>query len=711
MKTISKMIITGCLLLLSFGMQAKTNVFIQNNTIRILYFKTESNLGKQHWTQHVMAVRPGERKKLLSFARWSPIKNGKHYHFNTKVTSVFGGGKKPITIRQQLQGTPLHSHMWQSIDGHDWEDNDGAVHNKAWVIGTDKTKFFHEVKVNIKYWSFGTGGDSDIEYAFQEEYPLPIGNYYEGEAYKNHLDVLSYNIYMRPTGSIFINGQSIRAKKIPVKVRGYDVVCFQEAFDDDIRKEMTRLMRENGYPHKSRILGRDGKDWPHHQDGGVIFYSKHPIISEGQKNFNDVCSGDDCISDKGVLYVAINKEGKIYHLFGTHMNNGNLPIQKQQLSIIKNFIDSKNISKKEPVIICGDFNLNRYTPDHRKPMINTLNARDLGEPIDFKYSLSYATNKFHGGGTGGKLVDHVLVSNNHELLKSGFQQVRMLRSNMEWKEHGLETASWELSDHYAVYASLDFSDHKVDLSNNDNKWYTGIWLKDNRNKYKVSKNKNWDAFIKDWKSYSKNGYRLRDVEIQNGGTFDGVFEQGKGGYSFYSVGSWKAFAKEWEKQSKKGLRLIDFETFKSGKKTNFVGVYQASNRGYSLYRISSWKDFLKQCNTSHKQGLRLIDFHTDVENGVRFYTGVWLSGKYGNYIKRHTSWDAFTKEWKRMASKNYRLVDFETFKQGKKNYYIGVYKSGKQGYYLWRQNGWVRFNQKIKELNQKGYRLIDVEQG
>lgn len=374
-----------------------------------------------------------------------------------KTSAVIKQFPQNFALRLKLRGSTVGSHMWQSV-----KDQVGTQHN--WH--DDRKKWNTDMRIkkqhwNVKYWAYFTGGDDDVEYVFQEKYPLPVGNLQKLplDWRRSHLNVLSYNIYMRPL-SLFKNGQMIRAKKIPDKIPGYDVIVFQEAFDDDVRSELLNRLKK-GYPHQSRVLGSDrGIE----QDGGVIIVSKWPIMNGRgkQRLFGDVCSGDDCLADKGVLYVKINKEIKkgeknYFHIFGTHLNNGNWGVQKKQLKIIRNFIDTQKIPESEGVLIAGDMNIRKSNTNEYNAMLNILGAGYFSGNQLKGHPFSHDGTLNDLGEGSQSYLDYVLHSTRHQgITKASFAEVRLLRSYDEWKEFLHESAMWDLSDHFPVYANYHF---------------------------------------------------------------------------------------------------------------------------------------------------------------------------------------------------------------------------------------------------------------
>ncbi len=463
---------------------ATSRVFVQNNTSMDLVFNTTSTLGGAYWKNKARVVKAWHRGEIFETNRDEGVKDGKTYYFTSEVTvkdptkkgQVVKQYQQNFALRLKLRGSTVNSHMWQSVRDqvdrqHTWHDD-----RKKWNAGMRVKKR----RWNVKYWAFYAVTEDNVEYVFQEEYPLPEGNLtnmpYDWK--RNHLNVLSYNIYMRPTPhgptplapggtagiGTFFNGQSIRAGMIPGKISGYDVIVFQEAFDDDVRAKLLKPLKKE-YPYHSRILGSDrGVE----QDGGVIIISKWPIVNGGgtQKLFGDVCDGWDCWADKGVLYVKINKaikkgEKNYFHIFGTHMNDGEWKdVQTKQLRMIKSFIDAQKIPSSEPVIIAGDFNVDKYGSNFPTllKMLNAgymLSGPNLNPYRGHRYTHDGPLNDLGSGSQS--YYDYVLYSKAHSgLTPASFAEVRVLRANDEWKEFPHESAMWDLSDHFAVYANLHF---------------------------------------------------------------------------------------------------------------------------------------------------------------------------------------------------------------------------------------------------------------
>jgi hypothetical protein len=243
------------------------------------------DLGQRH-----AGIRPGERAEVVWFNRDSGIKDGKSFVFTTTLSCKDLPAK--IQLIQSLRGKPIGSHMWQSLavspcsgNNNQWQRDKSYDDRDTHVMTTD----FASGRITFRYRAFFTGGDDDIEYILQREYEVPSTD-------PSALSLLAYNIYMRPT-SLFKNGQAERAGLLPPKLRGYDVIVFSEAFDDDCRADLVGGLRP-WYPYDTGVLGSDRFA---EQDGGVIIVSHWPIEEVDERLFGDVTSGDDAWADKGAL--------------------------------------------------------------------------------------------------------------------------------------------------------------------------------------------------------------------------------------------------------------------------------------------------------------------------------------------------------------------------------------------------------------------------
>lgn len=181
------------------------------------------------------------------------------------------------------------------------------------------------------------------------------------------LNVVTYNIYCRQK-LLFSDAQKTRCKLIPKALYDFnnniDVILVQEIFEESAERKLDKEMKKYGFIHKSRKVGACtflkckcfcGRI----EDGGIKTYSKHPIVDQDEHVYENY-EGDG-IAQKGCLWTKIEKEGKFYNLFNTHLEAGASEIDTDtrlaQCQEIADFIKDLNIDENEPVILGGDMNI------------------------------------------------------------------------------------------------------------------------------------------------------------------------------------------------------------------------------------------------------------------------------------------------------------------------------------------------------------------
>ncbi len=105
------------------------------------------------------------------------------------------------------------------------------------------------------------------------------------------IKILCWNIFMLP---LVNKGQWGRVNHIErhLKENHYDVLVLQEVFRERIKKRLIKSLTEE-YPY---FAGPPGKDFGIlGQDGGVMIFSKYPIVYSETIKFNEGCKGADCL--------------------------------------------------------------------------------------------------------------------------------------------------------------------------------------------------------------------------------------------------------------------------------------------------------------------------------------------------------------------------------------------------------------------------------
>ncbi len=183
-----------------------------------------------------------------------------------------------------------------------------------------------------------------------------------------------------------------------------DVVVMAEVFDDLVKPILSSRLSAMGYRHWTSSRS---SPLVFLQPSGMWIQSKWPIEDTGFVQFSE-STGSDSLSLKGVLYARINKMGRRYHVFGTHLQSGfnNMPTRVAQLNQMANFVASKTTpGSDEPVILAGDFNIDMEgQPVDYGLMLAILNAnftsppRPVGVPsnpasVAYRYTVNPAVNQ------------------------------------------------------------------------------------------------------------------------------------------------------------------------------------------------------------------------------------------------------------------------------------------------------------------------------
>lgn len=180
------------------------------------------------------------------------------------------------------------------------------------------------------------------------------------------LKVLSYNVFMRDQipnevpfvkNIIFKNEERARLIARLIAQSDYDVVVLQEAFDDEARNEIIKILSTEGkFYHRTWVVGYSDEFDLHtvggvvsstlgvvfsagvgiftggpklpKSDGGIFIMSRWPISLQGQIIYRDsIKVFEDARAKKGVTWALIQKEGTFFNVFGTHTQAGSASTQ------------------------------------------------------------------------------------------------------------------------------------------------------------------------------------------------------------------------------------------------------------------------------------------------------------------------------------------------------------------------------------------------
>lgn len=453
---VKKFVLLAAATLLSTAAWAETYVYLTNNTDKTLTLninQTGSSLSKgTHWRQHASSVGPYETVRYMDMNRDSGIKWGKSYQFDTTVTAPDGS---TAILQQHLKGTWNFSELKQALTQTPWY-SDRNIHSATQTFNGPNTKIAFRAQ-------YARVSGDDIYYVIQPEHQEPQ------RAWSNNFKVLAYNVWALLPG-VVSKDVSERLTLLQSKLNGYDAIVFSELFDNSRRETFLNAIKGE-YPYQTSVVDRSGAI----EDGGVLIVSRWPIETSSHTTFSE-CDAEDCLSAKGVKYARINKAGNKYHIFGTHTqawtSAENQATRAAQFQTIRNFMNSKNISANEPVIIAGDLNVDsiNYQQEYYN-MLSILGAAEAPRNgVGYPHSYNGNINAWTDGSPEN--LDYVLYSVNHLQPVSSASQVIIPRS-----VHADVFTKYDLSDHFAVAGDLTYSTPAVDpnAGNIGDQSVTGNW--------------------------------------------------------------------------------------------------------------------------------------------------------------------------------------------------------------------------------------------
>ena len=415
-------------------LKAQTSVLLRNNTWHDLVIEI-NQVGP-------FAMNPGDFSLLQTIQKaWEPdteimitdrdaaaVPAGDTAEFEIKLIAA----GDILRLRLRLIGDGTATTLDYSFSGggisHAWF-NDGNFHEAAITFGGKS--------VVVKYKPENNDASQSRDLLFVvHDYPI-----YEIDSAdfmnRNVLNVMAYNIQMLPFGVVSEPLPNERGDLLPAQISPYqDVVIVEEAFDDGPRNDHLKpAMQAAGFPYKTGILN-NYFPW----NGGVMIFSRWPIETTDEYDFA-LCgpNAQDCLANKGIMYARINKMGKKYHVFGTHLDAGSdqpdIDAKTLQFREIREFIKVQNIPEDEAVIYGGDFNVNINNGNNLYyGMLDSLDPV-LPDPIGFNNSTL--------GGSFGNIIDHAWGSKKHLIPLLATNEIITMRS--------IDPILWEQSE---------FSDHR-----------------------------------------------------------------------------------------------------------------------------------------------------------------------------------------------------------------------------------------------------------
>ncbi|MFY9311531.1 MAG: sphingomyelin phosphodiesterase [Bacteroidia bacterium] len=263
------------------------------------------------------------------------------------------------------------------------------------------------------------------------------------------LNILTWNLYMRPRIG-FHDGQVKRAPEIAKQLidKDYDVIVFQEAFDNKARRILWKHLKEK-YPYQS---GSPKHKYFFKVSTGVFIVSKHPLKVIDDIYFSD-CGGSDCFAVKGAVLVSLVKNNHKIQIVGTHLQAANgkkktgTEIRKIQYDEIVNKLLKPYAEPGVPQFFAGDLNTKKHNKEAYEQLLKDMEMEDGDITGENQYSSGGSQNDFRDADDKASVIDYVLCKKNGADVKFIQRSVKIFRSDWS-KEHK------DLSDHYAVLANI-----------------------------------------------------------------------------------------------------------------------------------------------------------------------------------------------------------------------------------------------------------------
>lgn len=266
-------------------------------------------------------------------------------------------------------------------------------------------------------------------------------------AQPQRVNILSWNIYMLP--GFLGTGKLQRSETLGALLAEsrYDVIVFQEAFYAPARKRIREQLR-SAYAFEAGPA--NAKTFSLRTNSGLWIFSKFPIVRQQEITFQ-TRYGIDALSRKGALLVELDVHGQRMQVIATHLQNaGDAKLRQQQCEELFRRLLQPAQRYGVPQVICGDFNIDRYTAEASYRLMLEILRAENSELAANSFSYDRLANDLGvEPGVKQELLDFILTRQNN----SGFQRLR----------HGVKVfrQRWhknhqDLSDHYALETEIEF---------------------------------------------------------------------------------------------------------------------------------------------------------------------------------------------------------------------------------------------------------------
>ena len=261
------------------------------------------------------------------------------------------------------------------------------------------------------------------------------------------LKLLSWNIYMLPP-LIKFTGKRKRASAIGDTLANadYDVLVLQEAFHHGARRRIAKRLNDV-YPYQIGPVFR--KPLSLKTSSGIWILSKYPMTSVANVKYKQKWGFDNKMARKGAAMVRVVKNGQPFEIIGTHLNSGGpLDVRASQVRQIREELIDPHHEQGIPLIIAGDFNIERTDESGLDSMMCILDVCDYTLHGRFQYTFDETMNDLCVN-SGKGYIDYVYLRNGN------LKQIRMFR-RIPLLEFPWSSRNRSLADHNPIELLLHY---------------------------------------------------------------------------------------------------------------------------------------------------------------------------------------------------------------------------------------------------------------
>lgn len=280
---------------------------------------------------------------------------------------------------------------------------------------------------------------------------------------KINLRLITFNVMMLPSGK---KKHIRRARRIVAALLdgGYDIVCLQELFDEDVRDEFVDGLK----PFLPHIVKKcDDGNW-FRQDSGLFIASKYPIMNHLFEAYWEY-AGTDGLAEKGISMFRLNLnsliEGVSLVVFNTHMQSDkhlgeNEAVRRRQLRQVRNMFRQcfclKDNLDTTGAVFMGDLNIEGDSPEYHRMIEQLGSIRDLyriKNPRFKGYTWDYKVNDMiHHKNREQLRLDYIFAVD--KAPDTSGKNLRKITCNASKVQKFRRPNGKCLSDHFAVEASI-----------------------------------------------------------------------------------------------------------------------------------------------------------------------------------------------------------------------------------------------------------------